>query len=166
MFDKAALIAVAVAASGLAAVLGTTQADAAPEPVTTAPAAPAMGWHLIQEGAQAKLAYGVAQSDHIALMMSCEAGADAVEVFAVVPGTAPDMALASGGRMTELAAAPSIDPLSGALAIATQVAADSAALERFKSTGELALVADDPRRLDARGAERQAVDAFFRHCEA
>jgi hypothetical protein len=69
----------AVASLGLVAFAAKTQ------PVVSAPAAPpaadAMAWHLSQEGDMAKLAYGVANSDQLAMMVTCAPGDATAAVY-------------------------------------------------------------------------------------
>ena len=59
----------AAAALSLAALAG--------QAMTTAPAVPgqgAAGWYLLHEGPMAKLAYGLPDSDQVALMLTCSPG--------------------------------------------------------------------------------------------
>lgn len=69
----------AVAVVGLAAFAAQTQ------PVMggtdAANTRPTMSWHLSKEDDVAKLAYGVAHSDFLAMMVTCAPGDDTAEVF-------------------------------------------------------------------------------------
>ena len=53
-------------------------------PVEAAPATPAMDWHFHTEGDTAKLAYGVANSDQLVLMLVCTPGEDKVSTLGSV----------------------------------------------------------------------------------
>ena len=116
----------AVAALGLIAVAAQSEAvhaDAAAE----GGAAP-MGWHLSHEGPMAKLAYGVANSDQLALMMTCEPGQAQAIVYGDVQPASPRLHKAS---MTSAV----IDPLSGGLADETRISLrDPALLEEAVRT--------------------------------
>jgi len=74
----------AVACLGLLTFAAKTQAladDARPEVQA------AMGWHISLEGRAAKLAYGLANSDHLAIMVICSPGeAEALVYGNVRPG--------------------------------------------------------------------------------
>ena len=68
----------AVASLGLLAFAAKTQPMAA---VDAPHAAEAMAWHLSQEGEMAKLAYGVANSDQLAMMVTCAPGDATAAVY-------------------------------------------------------------------------------------
>eukprot|EP01036_Dinobryon_divergens_P054361 gene54361-72643_t len=75
----------AVAALGLVAFAAQSR-DVAPEvDAQGVMAAPVMGWSVHHEGALAKLAYGVAHSDQLALMVTCMPGDTTAAVSCVSP---------------------------------------------------------------------------------
>lgn len=170
---KAAMFAVSVAGMGLtgAVAAGDLLSDAGvPAPgrslVEAMTPAPAMGWHLLHEGERAKLAYGVANSDQIALMMSCAPGDGAVEVFGVVHPDTPRLTLAADAETTELDGAPEVDPITGAMAVETRAPIADPVLQRFKRGGDLAVVGRGERKaLGASGEERRRIADFFAHCD-
>lgn len=144
----------AVAALGLiafAAQSQPTQPDAGPGVVP-------MGWHLSHEGPTAKLAYGVANSDQLALMMICEQGqADAV-VYGDVQPTSPRLIKAS---MTGTA----IDPLSGGLADESRISISDPAMQQLARRGTLAVHGEGGRfELTATSEERRLIGVFFAYC--
>lgn len=146
----------AVAALGLIAVAAQSRAtDAAPE---TGVAATPMGWHLSHEGSMAKLAYGVANSDHLALMMTCEPG----QAQAVVYG---DVQPASPRLIKAVTRDTAIDPLGGGLADDARISLQAPALQRLAHNGKLAVEGDAGHfELTARGDERRLVREFFAYC--
>lgn len=79
----------AVACLGMVAFAAKTQ------PVVSVsespPAAEAMSWHLSQEGVMAKLAYGVANSDQLAMMVTCAPGDPTANVYGDVRPVAAEM---------------------------------------------------------------------------
>ncbi|MBX9460497.1 MAG: hypothetical protein KL785_04695 [Brevundimonas sp.] len=146
----------AVAALGLIAVAAQSRAtDAAPE---AAVAPTPMGWHLSQEGAMAKLAYGVANSDQLALMMTCEPGAAQAIVYGDVQPASPRLIKAS---MRDAA----IDPLGGGLADEARIPLRAPVLQKLAHSGRLAVQGDAGHfELTARGDERRLVREFFAYC--
>ncbi|GAA0627170.1 hypothetical protein GCM10009422_25110 [Brevundimonas kwangchunensis] len=116
-----------------------------------------MGWHLSEEPGMAKLAYGVANSDQLALLMTCERGAAQTVVYGEVKPVGPQMVHAS-------AMAP-IDPLSGGLADEVSMSTTSASLQRLKTAGRLQVEGEAGQfELTATRSERQAIAAFFAYC--
>ena len=148
----------AVAALGLIAVAAQSRAtDAAPEAgVVAAPAA--MGWHLSHEGAMAKLAYGVANSDQLAMMMTCEPGQSQATVYGDVHPASPRLVKAS-------MKAGSIDPLSGALADEARIPLQAPVLRKLAESGKLEVEGEAGHfELTANGDERRLVREFFAYC--
>ena len=144
----------AVAALGLIAFTAQSQ----PTQPGAGPGFASMGWHLSHEGPTAKLAYGVANSDQLALMMICERGqADAV-VYGDVQPTSPRVVKAS---MTGAA----IDPLSGGLAEETRISIGDPAMQQLARLGRLSVDGEAGRfELTATSEERRLIGAFFAYC--
>ena len=145
----------AVAALGLIAVAAQSRAtDAAPDAVAPTP----MGWHLSHEGPMAKLAYGVANSDQLALMMTCEPGQAQAIVYGDVQPASPRLRKAS---MTYAA----IDPLSGELADEARISLRDPVLLKLARRGALEVEGDAGHfELTADADERRLVSAFFAYC--
>jgi hypothetical protein len=143
----------AVAALGLIAFAARSQATDSDVQV----AAPAMGWHLSYEGSMAKLAYGVENSDQLALMMTCERGAAQAVVYGDVQP--------AGARMLRASMAAAIDPLSGGLMEESRIAVSDPAMRQLARGGTLPVVAEAGRfELSATGAERRGIGEFFAYC--
>lgn len=142
----------AIAALGLIA--GAAQTRATPD----AAAAGGMGWHLSQEGAMAKLAYGVENSDQLALMLTCEPG----QATAVVYGEVQP----AGARLTRASWSPTpIDPLSGNLDAESRLPLSDPALRGLVRAGRLPVVGDAGAfEIRASSTERRAVRAFLDYC--
>lgn len=173
MLNRAALFATMVAGGGLtgALLLGQTPSAAA-EPVQVEEPAPVLehavaGWHLLHEGNRAKLAYGVANSDQILVMLSCAAGDQAVEVFGLAAPEADRVTLTSASLRSPIQVEPVYDPMSGEMAVETTLPVQAEALEGFRATGRLTLTADTGEVVPAHAmqAELSDVRAFFDHCE-
>lgn len=143
----------AVAALGLIAFAAQSQATNLDVQNSPAP----MGWHLSHEGSLAKLAYGVENSDQLALMMTCERG----QTQAVVYG---DVQPASA-RVIRASMESAIDPLSGDLSREARISVRDPALQQLIRNGKLAVEADAGRfELPANPAERRLIGEFFAYC--
>ena len=144
----------AVAALGLIAVAAQSEAIHADAGGDAAP----MGWHLSHEGSMAKLAYGVANSDQLALMMTCEPGEAQAIVYGDVQPASPRLHRVS---MTSAA----IDPLSGGLAEENRISLRDPALLRLARRGALEVEGDAGHfELTADRDERRLVSQFFAYC--
>ncbi len=146
----------AAAALGLVAFAAQSREAVAP----VAEHAP-MGWHLSHEGAMAKLAYGVANSDMVALMLTCSPGDQ--EAAAYGP------ALPAGARLVRasLSAPAEIDPMTGDLMRETKVSLDDTALAGLVRHGRLAVQAEgDVGVLKATAAERRMIGDVLAYCAA
>ena len=146
----------AVAALGLIAV--AAQSEAVHADADAEGGVAPMGWHLSHEGSMAKLAYGVANSDQLALMMTCEPGQAQAIVYGDVQPASPRLHKAS---MTSAA----IDPLSGGLADEVRIPLRDPALLKLVRRGRLEVEGDAGHfELTANGDERRMVGEFFAYC--
>ena len=117
-----------------------------------------MGWHLHHEGGMAKLAYGVANSDQLAIMLTCEPG----DRGAVVYGDAQP-ASARLIRVSSDYVEP--DPLSMGEAYETRISLDDAALTRLVDRGAMPVEgAAGAFTLPATDEERATVSQFIAYC--
>ena len=175
MLNRAAFFATMFAGAGLtvAVLLGQSGASAA-EPRATAPVEQVevldhatVGWHLLREDDQAKLAYGIANTDQILVMFACAAGDQTVEVFGIAAPETEAMRFTSASLTSDVAVETEVDPLSGATVIETEMPLRSEALQGFRETGRLTLVADEGHELPVHAlqAEQAQVRAFFDHCD-
>jgi hypothetical protein len=143
----------AVATLGLVAFAAESGAGAPPQDTTVS--TPAMGWSVHHEGALAKLAYGVANSDQLALMVTCMPGDTTAVVYGDVQ---PD-----GARMTR--ASLEIDPLSGGEAEEMRVPVGHPGLANLAARGRMTVVGEAGRfELGATTKERRLVADFLAYC--
>jgi len=147
----------AVAALGLVAFAAQSR-DVAPEVETAGVmAAPVMSWSVHHEGALAKLAYGVANSDQLALMVTCMPGDATAAVYGDVQ--------VEGARLTQ--ASLQIDPLSGGDAEETRISVNDPSLAGLARNGRMTVVGDAGRfQLAASGEERRLVRDFLSYCSS
>lgn len=136
----------AVTALGLVAFAAKTQpmvSDLATAHVDAPAAVTAMNWHISKEGAMAKLAYGVVDSDQLAMMITCAPG----DVTAAVYGDVrPARAIKADLDERRV---PLRDP----------------DLRDLASKGEMAVVSDEgSARIQASPSERRAIGQFLDYC--
>lgn len=152
----------AVASLGLiahAAQSYTAEDGAAALPVTSpvglAPVAPAMDWHFHAEGDTAKLAWGVANSDQLVLMLSCKVGEDSV----VALGSVRALADSATGE------ASFIDPMSGETLHEARIDRNDTALSDLAATGRIsAFSARGKVAVGSETGDRAAIGRFLASC--
>lgn len=144
----------AVAALGLTAFAAQSYSPDA-EPVM---AAPVMGWYLSHEPGMAKLAYGVENSDQLALMLICEPGRSTATVYGEVQPKAARLTTASMGPVET-------DPLSGGDAVETRISFRDPAMQSLARSGKLEVQGEaGDFMLEASTDERRRIDEFFAYC--
>ena len=143
----------AVAALGLIAFAAQSEATNLDVQSGVAP----MGWHLSHEGSLAKLAYGVENSDQLALMMTCERGQAQAIVYGDIQPASP--------RIIRASTTSAIDPLSGDLSNEARISVRDPAMQQLASSGKLTVEADAGLfQLSATPAERRLIGDFFAYC--
>lgn len=143
----------AVAALGLIAFAAQSQATDADVQTAVTP----MGWHLSHEGSLAKLAYGVENSDQLAMMMTCERGQALATVYGDVRPASP--------RSIKASVAVAIDPLNGGLSDEARISVRDPALQQLARSGKLAVEAEAGNfELAATATERRLIGDFFAYC--
>ena len=125
-----------------------------------------MGFHYLDEGATAKLAYGEANSDNVGLMMECAKGSRTVQVTDLVrAAAAATLTLASNGARTNLPA--TVDSAMGPAVVTASLRSDAPALAGFRSSGAMQVSYGGVRyAMQAAPAERDRVERFFTACAA
>lgn len=130
---------------------------------TTLP--PGYGFHYLDEGDSAKLAYGQANSDNVGLMLQCAKGSRMVEVSDLVrSNSAPTMTLASGGQKSDMKV--DVQPGPGAAVAVGRTALASPALAGFRKSGQMEVsYAGLHYTVAAKPQDRPTLDRFFSACE-
>jgi hypothetical protein len=142
----------AVAACALVAFAARTQS------VESTPDAPSMAWRLSYEDSLAKLTYGVANSDHLAVMITCVPGESTAVVYGEAQPDSPRLVHASMGPAA-------LDPLTGGDAYETVIPLQDASLTNLASNGAIRLIGDTgPTVLQADRAERRLAADFLTYC--
>ncbi|MGZ3367088.1 MAG: hypothetical protein ACXWKY_20525 [Caulobacteraceae bacterium] len=166
--DRTRSAILAAGALSMALLAGCAEQGAPPARDQTA-RLPNEGFFFDQDGGEAKLAYGRANSDDVRLMLTCEAGKRQVEITDAAHGQARagDMLVLTSGKARSALAA-SLEPndeTGGKLAIAH---ADPAlpALDGFRRSGEIAVkLGSREYALSATAGERAGIARFFSVCE-
>ena len=143
----------ALAACATPARVSTSMADAgAPAPT------PNYDWFLNQEARENTLAYGVENSDQLALMVTCSPGDAAAVVYGDVQPDTPRLIAASHGP------AP-LDPMSGGDATEARLSLQDASLTGLASRGAMRVQGDSGRFvLKAGPDERRMIAGFLSYC--
>ncbi len=143
----------AVAAFGLLTTAAQTQ-SAALDSASGQPVA----WHLSHDGERAKLAYGISNSDHLALMVTCAAGNTDVAIY----GDVRPIGLSKRNDSGPFAP----DPLSGGDASEAVVPLSAAGLADLSRRGRMTVTSDEQVfQLAATQQERRVVDRFLAYCQ-
>jgi len=165
---KAAIGACATAAVvlGLASCMQGGGRQVADVPIPTAAGTrPGAGLFFMDEGGSAKLAYGLANSDDVDLMLECAKGTGRVQVSQAVTATsAPKLTLFSAGQREDLQA--QAQSGEGVSILVADTAIDAAPLRSFRRSGQLRVdTAGRTVGVIASANERVGVERFFAACE-
>lgn len=117
-----------------------------------------MAWRLMREGDEARLSYGVARSDVLAIMLTCAPGREEAIAYGVVQPDSPRLIVTHAGPAE-------LDPLSGGLAYEARVPLSDATLRGLAREGGLRVRGDGGAHvLPASRAERRLVSEFLAYC--
>ena len=143
------------AAATLALIAAAAQSHSRTRAETDAPAPTPMAWHLSHEGDMAKLAYGLASSDQLLIMLTCAPGdARARSYGSVTP---------SGAERPE-GPAP-LDPLTGLAMAEVTMDLNAPALRTLRQEGRLPVVGQTGRAsISAAEPDKAVIAGFFAHC--
>lgn len=123
-------------------------------------------WHLSQYDGESSLAYGVAESDDVAIAFGCAHGSGRVFMFRDAPDDAPrEFRLEAAGETARFAAESEPSMLTDGQMLSAQAASDAPVFRQFRSVGWLAVWTGDIREAHAPqpGSETRA-DRFFAAC--
>ena len=125
------------------------------------------GLYFNDRESSVSLAYGVGESDVVALMLECAKGSGAVEVSDLVRDKPADaLTLSSSGRSVALSAVTERSESSEPLVIKAKLAARARVLQAFRRSGQISIAYGGVRYgLEATAAERAGVERFFTACQ-
>jgi hypothetical protein len=152
-----------------AVLLAGCVAQQAPAPPGQTARLPDEGFFFDQEGSDARLAYGRANSDDVQLMLRCEAGQGQVEITDAVLGEAKTgdlLLLISGKAKSALPARVETNEESGGRLAIVQADTSASALDGFRRSGVIAVrLGTRQYELSATASEKAAIARFFSLCD-
>ena len=155
-------------AAGVMLALAACAEAPAPTGVSSGSPTPQLGydWFFHDDGAEAQLAYGVAESDDVPISLSCLRGAGQISILVPAPDDAPsEIYLESGGETERWPAASEPSQLHDGVYLTAVAAADAPVLQRFRREGWLALWQDGERHAYAsHPGSADGIGSFFTVC--
>lgn len=160
-----ALALLSIAAAAVSAC--STTAPVAPSAVVAGAPVPIAGldWHLTIDEAEAKLAYGLEESDELKLGLTCERGSGRLEINAMRPAGVRELYLESGGETERFAARAEPSGLHEGVFLTAQARTSTPVFQRFRKVGWLADLQNGRRETYAPHAEATpSIERFFAFC--
>ncbi len=156
----------ALSAAACASV-GTPGAPTGEPPLSSAPQ-PIAGydWFYHADQGEARLAYGLAESDDLKLGMDCRRGSGRLALSSTSANlSAKDIHVESGGETERFAAASEPSQVHDGVFLTAQADADTPVFQRFRQVGWLALWQGDTREAYApHPGSRDTIERFFAFC--
>lgn len=153
-----------------AAACATVEAPAAPTPAlasTSAPTPiPGHDWFYHQDGTEARLVYGLAESDDLRLGLDCSQGTGRLALSAVGgPAAKPEIQVEAGGETGRFPAQSEPSQLNDGVFLTSEADADAPVFQYFRRVGWLALWLDGERQAYAPQPESAPdIERFFAFC--
>lgn len=138
----------------------TVPSSGAPQPVE------GYDWFLSEDGSNAKLAYGTADSDDMKLGLECARGTGKLDLTASADkGTSPEIHIESGGDTERYAAAAEPAEVHDGLILTAQAEGDAPVFQRFRRIGWLAVWQGGARQTYVpQPGSRDRIERFFAFC--
>ena len=131
----------------------------APQPVA------GYDWFFETEDGEAKLAFGMADSDDLALALACAPGAGRMTLTRIAPAGATDIHLESGGDTERFDAVSEASPQGNGVFLTAQADPDAPLFQRFRRLGWMAVWQDGQREtLVPQPGSVANVERFFGVC--
>jgi hypothetical protein len=123
-------------------------------------------WYFSQEGGEARLAYGVAESDDLRLGLDCGQGSGRLVLSAIAgPGAETEIRIESGGESARFAAISEPSQLHDGVFLTANARADEPVFKQFRRLGWLAMWQDGERHAYApHVGSADSIERFFLHC--
>ncbi len=138
------VLALSVAACATAPVSEPLGNDGAPTPL------PGHDWFLHQDGDQARLVYGLPESDDLKLALDCDRAAGRLELSALAPkGAKPELFLESGGETERFVASAEPSQIDEGLFLTASASPRSPVFQRFARLGWMASWRNGERQMMA-----------------
>lgn len=153
-----------------AAACATVETPVEPAPAVVSPGAPAPvadhDWFYHRDGEEARLVYGLAESDDLRLGLDCSQGSGRLALSAVGgPDAKPEIYIEAGGETERFPAQSEPSELHEGVFLTAEAAADAPVFQRFRRVGWLALWLDGERQAYAPHPESAPnIERFFAFC--
>jgi hypothetical protein len=152
------------------AACATVEAPTEPVPEVAASGAPAPvadhDWFYHRDGSEARLVYGLRESDDLRLGLDCSQGSGRLALSAVGgPDAKPEIHIEAGGETERFAARSEPSELHEGVFLTAEAAANAPVFQRFRRIGWLALWLDGERQAYAPHPESTPnIERFFAFC--
>ena len=153
-----------------AAACATVESPTEPAPGAMASGAPAPvadhDWFYHRDGSEARLVYGLAESDDLRLGLDCSQGTGRLALSAVGgPDAKPEIYIEAGGETERFPAQSEPSELNDGVFLTAEADADAPVFQRFRRLGWLALWLDGERQAYAPQPESAPnIERFFAFC--
>lgn len=153
-----------------AAACATVETPTAPAPDVVSSGAPVPvadhDWFYHRDGSEARLVYGLAESDDLRLGLDCSQGSGRLALSAVGgPDAKPEIYIEAGGETERFAARSEPSELHEGVFLTAEAAANAPVFQRFRRIGWLALWLDGERQAYAPQPESVPnIERFFAFC--
>jgi hypothetical protein len=156
-----------IAAAGLTLAACTTTGSP-PAPLETASPAPveSYDWFFHESGPEARLAYGLEESDDLRIGLDCHKNSGRLALSAIAPaGAAAEIHLESGGDIERYPAEAEPSELNDGVFLTAEAKASDPVFQRFRRVGWLAVWEGDQRHAYAPHPQSAGViERFFAFC--
>ena len=152
------------------AACATVEAPTEPAPGVASSGAPVPvadhDWFYHRDGSEARLVYGLAESDDLRLGLDCSQGSGRLALSAVGgPDAKPEIYVEAGGETERFAARSEPSELHDGVFLTAEANADAPVFQRFRRVGWLALWLDGERQAYAPHPESAPnIERFFAFC--
>ncbi|WIY68685.1 hypothetical protein KB221_11400 [Aquidulcibacter paucihalophilus] len=123
-------------------------------------------WFYHRDGSEARLVYGLAESDDLRLGLDCSQGSGRLALSAVGgPDAKPEIYIEAGGETARFPALSEPSQLNDGVFLTADADADAPVFQRFRRVGWLALWLDGERQAYAPQPESAPnIERFFAFC--
>ncbi|MEY4555779.1 MAG: hypothetical protein RL093_898 [Pseudomonadota bacterium] len=153
-----------------AAACATVEAPVGPAPAVASSGSPAPiadhDWFYHRDGEEARLVYGLAESDDLRLGLDCSQGSGRLALSAVGgPDARPEIHVEAGGETERFPARSEPSELHEGVFLTAEADADAPVFQRFRRVGWLALWLDGERQAYAPHPDSAPnIERFFAFC--